>query len=85
MRGPLAPTHLEAAIAVAAGFADAAIGLRAAAAMLELDFVPLAWEPFELALPDAALGAASDMLSVVEAATPMPGYDLADSGKTRRP
>jgi molybdate-binding protein len=46
VRGPEVPTHLEAALSVAAGLADAAIGLRAAAATAGLDFVPLAWEPF---------------------------------------
>ena len=34
------PTHLEAALAVAAGLADAAVGLRAAAATVGLEFVP---------------------------------------------
>jgi len=85
LRGPEAPTHLQAAMAVAAGLADAAIGLRAAAATLELDFVPLAWEPFELAVPEASLGAAADLLSALEAAPTMPGFDLADSGTMRRP
>jgi molybdate-binding protein len=85
LRGPDARTHLEAAVAVASGIADAAVGLRAAADLLELDFVPLMWEPFELALPEAALGAAADLLTAVESAPAMPGFDLADSGTTRRP
>ena len=83
--GPVVGTHLEAAVAVASGLADAAVGLRAAADTLELDFVPLAWEPFELALPEAALGAAADLLSALESAPAMPGFDFADSGATRRP
>ena len=81
MLGP----QLEAAVAVALGLADAAVGLRAAAHSLELDFVPLMWEPFELALPEAALGAAADLLSALDPAPTMPGFDLADSGTTRRP
>jgi putative molybdopterin biosynthesis protein len=85
LHGPRVGTHLEAAVAVASGLADAAVGLRAAADTLELDFVPLAWEPFELALPEAALGAAAELLSALDSAPPAPGFDFADSGATRRP
>jgi molybdate-binding protein len=85
LRGPDARTHLEAAVAVASGLAEAAVGLRAAAHMMALDFLPLMWEPFELALPEAALGAAADLLSALESAPAMPGFDLAGSGTARRP
>jgi molybdate-binding protein len=85
LSGPESRTHLEAGIAVAAGLADAAVGLRAAAATLDLDFVSLAWEPFELALPEAALGAAADLCSALASAPAMPGFDLAGSGEIRRP
>ena len=78
------PTHLEAALAVASGIADAAVGLRAAATTLELDFVPLAWEPYELALPEASLGVAADLLSALGRAPALPGFDLTDSGTARR-
>jgi putative molybdopterin biosynthesis protein len=84
LRGPETPTHLEAAIAVAAGLADAAIGLRAAAATLELDFLPLAWEPYELALPEASLAAAGDLLAALGSVAPLPGFDLSESGTIRR-
>ena len=84
LRGPEAPTHLEAALAVASGVADAAVGLRAAAATLELDFVPLAWEPYELALPEASLDAAGDLLSALPAAPDLPGFDRTESGSVRR-
>jgi len=80
VRGPEVPTHLEAALSVAAGLADAAIGLRAAAATAGLDFVPLAWEPFQLALPEDALGAATDLLAALEGAPPLPGFDLGGAG-----
>ena len=46
-----AMTHLDAASRVASGVADAALGIRAAADAFGLDFVPVAWEPFELVLP----------------------------------
>ena len=84
LRGPQVPTHLEAALAVASGIADAAVGLRAAATTLELDFVPLAWEPYELALPEASLGVAADLLSALGRAPTLPGFDLTDSGTARR-
>lgn len=44
-------THLEGAARVASGMADAVLGLRAAAEALDMDFVPLAEEPFELVIP----------------------------------
>jgi putative molybdopterin biosynthesis protein len=85
LRGPEVPTHLEAAVSVAAGLADAAVGLRAAADTLGLDFVPLIWEPFELALPEGALGAAGELMTALGAAPAMPGFDLADAGAVTRP
>src|SRR5581483_9224509 len=44
-------SHLAAAEAIAAGLADAAVGVRAAAQALGLAFVPLARERYDLALP----------------------------------
>ncbi|MDP8921700.1 MAG: helix-turn-helix domain-containing protein [Chloroflexota bacterium] len=44
-------SHLAAAEAVAAGLADAAVGVRAAAQALGLGFVPLASERYDLAIP----------------------------------
>ena len=84
LHGPEVPTHLEAALSVAAGLADAAVGLRAAAETVGLGFVPLAWEPFELALPEEALGAAADLLDAVGSAPAAPGFDLSGSGRVTR-
>lgn len=50
-----AMTHLDAASRVASGVVDAALGIRAAADALGLDFVPMAWEPFELVVPEKHL------------------------------
>jgi molybdate-binding protein len=80
LRGPEVPTHLEAALAVAAGLADAAVGLRAVAVAAGLEFVSLSWEPFELALPEARLGVAGDLLAELPSAPAMPGFDLARAG-----
>jgi molybdate-binding protein len=84
LRGPQVPTHLEAALSVAAGLTDAAVGLRAAASTAGLDFIPLAWEPFELALGEDALGAAADLLAALHNAPALPGFDLAGAGVVRR-
>jgi putative molybdopterin biosynthesis protein len=43
-------THLAVAAAVAAGRADAGLGILAAARAFELDFVPVAREPYDLVL-----------------------------------
>ena len=84
LRGPEVATHLEAALAIATGIADAAVGLRAAAQTADLDFVSLAWEPFELALPEEALGAAGDLLAAVGSAPATAGFDLSRAGEVRR-
>ena len=42
-------THLEVAAAIAGGGADVGLGVRAAASALDLDFVPLLMERFDLA------------------------------------
>ncbi len=54
---PVGPfwSHLELALAIRNGLADAGVGIRAAAALTGLDFVPLAVERFELAVPAAFL------------------------------
>jgi len=49
-------THLAVAATVAGGGADAAFGIRAAAAQFGLDFVPLAVETYSIALREARVG-----------------------------
>jgi putative molybdopterin biosynthesis protein len=48
-------SHLAVAQLVANGSADAGLAIRAAARAFALDFVPVAWEPYDLALPAASL------------------------------
>ncbi len=43
-------THLAVAAAVAAGRADTGLGIRAAAQAFGLNFIPVAWEPYDLVL-----------------------------------
>jgi putative molybdopterin biosynthesis protein len=50
------PTHLAVAAAVAAGRADAGLGIMAAAAPFGLDFVPIVREPYDLVVAPGALG-----------------------------
>jgi molybdate-binding protein/DNA-binding transcriptional regulator YhcF (GntR family) len=86
------PTHLAVAAAVAAGTADAGLGIRAAARALGLDFVPLAWERYELALRAAtaeqpsvrAVLAALRSPAFIAAVEALEGYDTRETGHTRR-
>ncbi len=81
-------THLAVAAAVASGTADAGLGIRAAARALDLDFVPLAQEQYQLVLPKAHFEA--DLLQPLlallhdgrfrQAVADMPGYDVAEMG-----
>ena len=88
LHGPELGGHLDVALAVAAGLADAGVAVRAAATTLGLGFVPLASEPFALALPAAELGRADALLSALSevgrAAAAMGGYDLAGAGAASR-
>jgi putative molybdopterin biosynthesis protein len=81
-------THLAVAAAVAAGRADCGLGVLAAARAFELDFVPIAREPYDLVLwrstveeplldPLWELLAAPDFREAVEG---LGGYDTAEMG-----
>ena len=80
-------THMAVAATVAAGAADAGLGVRAAAVALGLDFIPVAQEQYDLLLNfvdgDDRLDLIIDILqsaafrSEVEA---LGGYDLSDAG-----
>ena len=81
-------THLAVAAAVASGRADCGLGIAAAAQALDLDFVPLYQEPYELVIPahyytDALLQPLFDVLSEAafrQAVAALPGYDVARMG-----
>jgi len=53
--GPFS-SHLEVALTVRSGAADAGVGIRVVAGLAGLDFVPLATEEFDLAIPAAFMG-----------------------------
>jgi putative molybdopterin biosynthesis protein len=84
-------THTAVAALVADGSADCGLGIRAAAAALGLDFVPLANEPYELALLARSLDEAriATLVATVTSAAlrtqidALPGYDATDAGAIR--
>jgi putative molybdopterin biosynthesis protein len=83
--------HLAVAAAVASGIADVGLGIPAAARALDLDFVPLASEKYELVIPrefyeSEHLKPLLDILAVAsfrKAVEAMPGYDVRSMGDVR--
>jgi molybdate-binding protein/DNA-binding transcriptional regulator YhcF (GntR family) len=81
-------THLEVAAAVASGSADVGLGVRAAAQALDLDFVPLTTERYDLAFRSADieahwLGALLEVLASPAFRAdiaPLDGYDASRTG-----
>jgi molybdate-binding protein len=84
--GPEAGSHLEVAMSVATGQADAGLGVRAAATALDLGFVPVIWEDFDIVLSGDALPAAEPLISalrdraVQSSIQALGGYDLTRAG-----
>ncbi len=81
-------THLAVAAAVASGTADLGLGIRAAAIALDLEFVSLAYERYDLVIPRAHYESKllAPMLELLEnssfrkAVAEMPGYDVSEMG-----
>ncbi len=84
--GPELGSHLEIALAVASGITDAGLGVRAAANDLDLDFISLRWESYDIALPGDALGAVKPLITALRdpdvkaSILTLGGYDLAHAG-----
>jgi putative molybdopterin biosynthesis protein len=82
-------THLGVAAAVASGRADCGLGIPAAAQALDLDFVPLYQERYDLVIPQeyAASPLLAPLLDVIggekfrQAVSTLPGYDVTEMGK----
>ena len=82
-------THLGAAAVVYSGRADCALGIEAASFALNLDFLPLYTERFDLLIPEEY--AQSDLLAPLldlledpkfrKAVAERPGYDVSDMGQ----
>jgi molybdate-binding protein len=87
LRGPELGSHLEVALAVATGTVDAGLGVRSAAAALDLHFVPIQWEDYDLVLPGDALDAAAALITALRkpdvraAVQRLGGYDTARAGE----
>jgi molybdate-binding protein len=82
-------SHRAVATAVAAGAVDAGLAVRAAAAALDLDFVPLMVEPFELAVAARDLDLAAPLVDALDARlagriAALEGYDMSDAGAARK-
>ena len=82
-------SHLQVGLAVLTGSADAGPAIRAVADMLDLDFLPLRWERFDLILakerffqPDIQrfLGLMNEQ-KFRETARSMSGYDISNAGQ----
>jgi putative molybdopterin biosynthesis protein len=84
-------THLAVAAAVQSGAADVGVGIAAAARALDLGFVPLASERYELAVPRRSLDAQPvaaliEVLSTADfkdALHSLGGYDVGETGAVR--
>jgi putative molybdopterin biosynthesis protein len=82
-------THMNVAVAVASGSADAGMGILAAATALDLDFIPVANERYDLICPDrfgddprvsAALEVIKNDTGLHKKITALGGYDLCECG-----
>jgi len=82
-------SHLEIGLEVLSGRADIGPAIHAVASLLDLDFLPLGWERFDLLIPKDGFFAEGvqmflDLLHCSEfqkMARPLAGYDLSISGK----
>ncbi|MEW6179208.1 MAG: molybdopterin biosynthesis protein [Chloroflexota bacterium] len=82
-------THLAVAAAIASGRADCGLGIAAAAVALDLDFIPLFDEEYDLVIP--AVYAEDELLQPLfvlahdenfrKAVTELPGYDTSRMGR----
>jgi molybdate-binding protein len=84
--GPEAASHLEVAMSVASGQADTGLGVRAAATALDLGFVPVIWEDFDIVLSGDTLPAAEPLIAALRTSAvqssidALGGYDLSRAG-----
>jgi molybdate-binding protein len=84
--GPEAGSHLEVAMTISTGQADTGLGVRAAAAAMDLDFIPAAWEDFDLILSGTMLPAAEPLITalrdqrVQSTVAALGGYDVTRTG-----
>ena len=86
LTGPEAGADLEVAMTVASGQADTGLAVRAAATALDLGFVPVTWEEFDVVLSGDALPAAEPLIAALRdpgaqsSVSALGGYDLSRAG-----
>ena len=86
-------THMNVAIAVASGAADAGLGIKAAANALSLDFIPVTKERYDLVIPSEYLEdeKVQLMLEIIgsdefkKQVLAMGGYEIEETGRRQRP
>ncbi len=90
--GHTVSSHLAVARAIAEGRADAGIGLRSAALLRGLEFLPLQEERYDLVVPKAYVSTHTGIASLLETIVSLPfrteiqalgGYDTRETGKVR--
>ena len=82
-------THLAAAAVIASGRADCALGIEAASSALDLDFLPLFTERFDLLIPEEFVSEEllKPLFELLEdphfrkAVAERPGYDVSEMGR----
>jgi putative molybdopterin biosynthesis protein len=88
----IVPSHFEVARTVAGGQADVGVGIRSAAQLFELDFVPLQTARYDLVVPKAYLKSHPTLTHLFETLVSRPfrneiealgGYDTSETGKVR--
>jgi len=88
-RGITVDSHLGVAVAVVSGAADAGLAVREVAESVGAACLPVAEEPFELAIRTSRVGAAEDVLEILASpqfrvgVNTMRGYDLTEAGAMR--
>jgi putative molybdopterin biosynthesis protein len=84
-------THLAVAAAIASGAADCGLGVRSGAIALDLDFIPVGWERYDLVIPDEHLDhpGVQGIIELLneqafqEVLAAQPGYDARETGKVQ--
>jgi putative molybdopterin biosynthesis protein len=84
-------THLAVAAAVASGTADCGLGVRSGAIAMDLDFISVGWERYDLVIPAEHLNHPGivAILEILDSAdfqqvlAAQPGYDFRDTGRVQ--
>lgn len=87
LAGPETGSHLETALSVASGVVDTGLAVRSVARDLDLGFVPLVSEEYDVVLSGDALDAAAALVAALldpatrAAVTALGGYDVSRAGQ----